>query len=67
MDYEVFLKEVARREGGKKSLDIAQIKEVVKHTKNIVKERTGIDIYNIIKTVNFDYVEKPVKKKGKKK
>jgi len=65
MDYTAFLSEVTRREGGKKSLDIAQIKEVVKHTRNIVKEKTGIDIYSIIKTVEFEYVEKPKEKKKK--
>ena len=61
MKYVEFISEITKREGGKKNLSIAQVKEVVKHTRNVVKEKTGVDIYEIVKTIEFDYTEKKKK------
>ena len=41
--------EISRRESGKKEIDIAQIREITKVMREILKERTGIDIYKEIK------------------
>ena len=48
-----FAELVAERESGKKEISIAQIKEVVKITKDIIKEETDIDIYSIIRKMEY--------------
>lgn len=43
--------EVAKREGKKKQVNIAQIKEVIKHYNKIIKEKTGVDIARALNQV----------------
>lgn len=43
--------EVAKREGKRKAVNIAQIKEVMKHYNNIIKEKTGVDIARALSNV----------------
>jgi len=52
-----FAELVAEREAGKKEVSIAQIKEIVKITKDIIKEQSDIDMYAIIR--KMDYWLKP--------
>ena len=40
--------ELARREGGKKQVNIAQLREVTSKLRQIIKERSGSDIYRLI-------------------
>ena len=42
---------VSTQEGGKVNLTIAQIKEVVSITRNLIKQYTGIDIYCLIRLI----------------
>ena len=41
-------KEIAKREIGKKEVNIAQIAEVVKVLKDIILEKSGLDLYKDI-------------------
>ncbi len=43
--------EVAKREGKKEQVNIAQIKEVIKHLASIVYEKTSIDLSALLKKV----------------
>lgn len=40
--------EVAKREVGKKEVNIAQIREIVSKTRQIIKERSGTDFYRLL-------------------
>lgn len=62
MRYSEFISEITKREGGKKNLSIAQVKEVVKHTRDIMLDETGIDIYHVVKSIKFKF--KSSKRKG---
>ena len=41
--------EICRREGGAVNLPIAQVMEVVRHTRNVVLEGSGVDIYAVLR------------------
>jgi len=43
---------VSEKEGGKKNMSIAQIKEVIKITKDILKAQTDVDIYALIRKID---------------
>lgn len=44
MNLNELAKEVSKREGGKQNLSIAQIKEVIRHIKDIIREELGLDM-----------------------
>ena len=46
-----FAVRVARREKGKKQVNIAQLKEVIKVTKDLLLEYTGFNIYTLIRKI----------------
>lgn len=39
---------VAKKEGGKKEINIAQIGEIVRIVKDLLKTKSGVDIYDVI-------------------
>ena len=49
-----FIQEVILEEGKAKSVDIAQGKEVLSIIRKKIKKHTGVDIYEIIKTIKED-------------
>ena len=51
-----FTELVTELEDGKKEVSISQIKQIVKITKDIILEGTGVDIYKIIKSIDIDDV-----------
>lgn len=44
-----FAKLIAKREGKKKQVDIAQIKEILKITRELLKEALDFDLYSNIR------------------
>lgn len=49
MDQNEVAVEIAKREGGEKQTDIAQIKEVVHIYNELIKEKTSIDIPEVLR------------------
>ena len=51
-------KEIAKREAGKKEVSIAQIAEIVKHMKNIILEKSGLDLYkDVIRVIEWNWIK----------
>lgn len=49
MDVTKFIQEIAKREGLKEEVNIAQISEIVRVAKDILFEKGGFDLYELIK------------------
>ena len=54
MNINNFAKFIAWKESGKKEISIAQIKEVLKVTKDLLKSKTGINLYKLIRDIKDD-------------
>lgn len=48
MDLNKVAANVAKREKGKKQLNIAEVKTVIRHFSNLVKEKTAIDLKKVL-------------------
>ncbi len=51
MNINEFAKEVTKEEGGKKQVSIAQVKEILRIIKDLIKDYADVDIYKIIRKV----------------
>jgi hypothetical protein len=51
MKINYFLRFVCKDEAKKKQVNIAQIAEIFKVTRKILREKAGVDIYEIIKAI----------------
>ena len=51
MNINKFAKLVTEREGKKKQQNIAQVKETLRVTKDIIREYEGTDIYQLIRRI----------------
>ena len=49
MDITIFAQEIAKLEGGKEQVNIAQIGQILRIVKDLLVEKTGVDIYEVIR------------------
>ena len=54
---------VCKGEAGRKEIDVAQVKEVIKVTSKLMR-KAGVDVMRVIDTTPLDVFQQPLYKKG---